>query len=429
MRANSQPSSPLLIVFMLLCLAGAVFSGFSYSLHLALVSGEAVKPSFCNINSAVNCDHVLQSAWSSIGGISLAAIGLWYYLILFLLMSAALLRGRTRELVPVLVGLSLSSAIISTVLFLISKFVIGALCLLCSGVFVVNLLQAWLALRAWRNGGGSGALMGFVEGISTLMRAPFVLLGFGRGGSEYGLRDAWAAVGLGVLGILLVLMLKGIFVKTNTASDAVSKALIEWKNAAVSDLAVDTNKGVFGDYRRGPELAPVQIVEFADMECPFCRRFFSQLDALIKRFPDKISLIYRNFPLDPKCNRLMQGEGHKYSCFLAETARCAGEQNHYWEAVEDIFTSQAVEQGFPERALQADVFNGLSQLGVDMQGLNECLKSGRQKPSIAREVDIAAQFGIEGTPTVWVNGKRVPQVLLDAEGMEKIVNEVVGEVK
>jgi protein-disulfide isomerase len=68
--------------------------------------------------------------------------------------------------------------------------------------------------------------------------------------------------------------------------------------------------------RTGPEAAPVQIIEFFDYQCPFCKQVQPSVQAVAEKYPDKVSVIYEHNPLG----------GHEYAFEAAIAAECAGRQ-------------------------------------------------------------------------------------------------------
>src|SRR5712691_9566756 len=83
---------------------------------------------------------------------------------------------------------------------------------------------------------------------------------------------------------------------------------------------------------RGPENAPVTMVEFSDFQCPFCGRFFAETEgALLKKYDGKIRFVYRHFPLDSI---------HPFAQGAALASECANEQNKFWEYHDLLFQNQ-----------------------------------------------------------------------------------------
>lgn len=149
------------------------------------------------------------------------------------------------------------------------------------------------------------------------------------------------------------------------------------------------NVSLDDDPARGPEDAPVVIVEFSDYQCPFCRRFRQQtFDRLFQAYGDKIRFVYRDFPLT---------QIHPEALNAAIAANCAGEQGQYW-AYHDKLFEQA--QGLSHDAYLAYA----AELGLDMDAFQACLQDPAQKEEVLADRDAGAQLGVTGTPTFFING-------------------------
>jgi protein-disulfide isomerase len=141
---------------------------------------------------------------------------------------------------------------------------------------------------------------------------------------------------------------------------------------------------VHGEPFRGEDQAKVAVIEYSDFDCSFCAKYvkevFPQLDQdYIKA--GKIRYFFRDLP----------PPGHTNAIIKARTARCAGEQNKFWE-VHDILFAEPSVPADEKLSLQAQA------LGLDMDKLNQCLASGRYVDNIQRSASGASELGIRGTP-------------------------------
>lgn len=158
----------------------------------------------------------------------------------------------------------------------------------------------------------------------------------------------------------------------------------------------------------GSSRAPIEVVLFSDVECPFCRKFHLHLKELMDDFPDKLKLIYKNYPLDHDCNPFISEPYHLNSCFAAHLARCAGEQGRYWEALDILYTLPIFQEDLPPGRLRRRVVETISSNSLDKKALNECMQSKRHRPRIVKDIRQGEKLGIRGTPSVFVNGKQAP---------------------
>jgi protein-disulfide isomerase len=149
--------------------------------------------------------------------------------------------------------------------------------------------------------------------------------------------------------------------------------------------------GTQGAPLRGPAEAPVTLVEFSDFQCPFCKQSQATLTQLLKQYPGKLKLVYRDFPLD---------QIHPQARAAAEAARCANDQGKFWE-YHDILFAQSP-QASPE-ALRRYA----EQSGLDAASFDRCLTSGLHRSAVQRDVDDGTRLGITGTPAFFINGRPV----------------------
>jgi protein-disulfide isomerase len=140
---------------------------------------------------------------------------------------------------------------------------------------------------------------------------------------------------------------------------------------------------------RGAADAPVTIVEFSDFECPFCKQTNPTLKQLLERYPGKVRLAYRDFPLDSI---------HPQARRAAEAARCAQDQGKFWEYHDVLFTQS------PQLAPE-DLRRYAGQVGLDVTKFDGCLAAGTHKTAVQRDLDDGNRLGVTGTPAFFINGR------------------------
>jgi protein-disulfide isomerase len=139
---------------------------------------------------------------------------------------------------------------------------------------------------------------------------------------------------------------------------------------------------------RGSAQAPVTIVEFSDFQCPFCRREEAVLKGLLSEYDGKLSLAYRDFPLQ---------QIHPHAEMAAEAARCAGAQGKFWPYHDLLFTD-------PPQLDQPDLLKDAKSLGLDESKFGSCLSSHQFQPQVEADAQAASRLGVDGTPTFFING-------------------------
>lgn len=145
---------------------------------------------------------------------------------------------------------------------------------------------------------------------------------------------------------------------------------------------------------RGPQDAPVTVVEFGDFECPYCRKLFPVLALLEDEYKGQIRRAFVHYPLE----RI-----HKHASKAATFAECAREVGAFWPAHEWLFSNPQV-----VGALEAVAFSkALGLAGPDEEAIARCVESPRPSATWRREAGLASRLGVSGTPTVFINGRLV----------------------
>jgi protein-disulfide isomerase len=159
---------------------------------------------------------------------------------------------------------------------------------------------------------------------------------------------------------------------------------------------------------RGAAEAPVTLVEFSDFHCPFCKRAQPALTELLKRYPGKVRLVYRDFPIDGL---------HPQARRAAEAARCAHDQGKFWEYHDVLFTQAP-------KATPDDLGRYAAQVGLDRAAFDRCLTERAHRATVERDLDEGRRLGITGTPAFFINGR----ALIGAQPLEAFVRVVEEEL-
>ncbi len=142
------------------------------------------------------------------------------------------------------------------------------------------------------------------------------------------------------------------------------------------------------DHIRGNPNAPVKIVEFSDLECPFCKAFHPTMLQVLQTYGDKVAWVYRHFPLDtihPKARK------------EAEATECAAElggNDTFWAYVDRLFEVTPSNNRL-DLALLPQI---AADIGLDRAAFQSCLDSGKYAERIARDLEDAINSGGRGTP-------------------------------
>ncbi len=161
--------------------------------------------------------------------------------------------------------------------------------------------------------------------------------------------------------------------------------------------------------RGGSASAPVVIVGFDDLECPYCARMHAELfPALTERYKDQVRIVYRDFPLDQ----------HPWAMRAAINANCVAAQSPtgYWNLV-DYIHAHAGELGGTDKSL-AKANETLDTLAreegkrqkVDLAALDACI--AKQDDTVVKaSVKAAEELGVDSTPALFINGEKLEGAL------------------
>jgi protein-disulfide isomerase/uncharacterized membrane protein len=408
------------VATVILGIIGCILAASSVWTHLQATTPGLYYQSFCNINATLNCDAVAKSKWAAFLGIPLGSYAFVFYLITIFF---GIISFFLRKIAAAHIQLFVSAVVLlfSITLLIISITDIGALCLVCLGMDVVNLLLFLVPLLSVRFNSALSShnlSQSFANGIKKTLEFPKALFGIG----EYRGSGESISVLAGFLFAIVInfLTLYGtnqakMVLKERSQNDysveqyenELKRIIDEWRNAPPQEIPVSFEDGPLVDYSIGDKDAPIRIVEFSDMQCPFCRKVFATIEEAIKGYEDKVVFISKNFPIDPSCNPTIEGLGHPYSCLAAKYARCAGEQGKFWQVLKSFYLLPELELdstlGDPLPAMK----NTLRQFNINMDYFNDCLISDKVSDKIQEDINIAGEVGITGTPSFWVNGKRL----------------------
>ncbi len=185
--------------------------------------------------------------------------------------------------------------------------------------------------------------------------------------------------------------------KSVLITDAPGKAILGTELDLTKDPwgRVNLDKLHLGDRATlGPDDAPVTIIEFGDLECPFCARAFHEIEAVVNTtHKGSVRLIFKHFPLTI----------HPWAMQAAIAAECVRRQNPkaFWPFVSDIYRDQGA---INPQNLREHVTAYVGQLGLDQQVLNACIMAPGAEAQVVQDRDDGNAIAINSTPTFLVNG-------------------------
>jgi len=203
--------------------------------------------------------------------------------------------------------------------------------------------------------------------------------------------------------VMCALVTTGIVVRREFSAPVAPPAQAEQKPTYIKEWRTQLANGL----RMGPEQSPVQVLEFADFECPFCASFHKDLRTLRVRYPIQVALTFVHFPLPM----------HRFAEPAARAAECAGDQGRF-EAMYDLLFEQQDKFGlkpWSEFATEAGVANSAA--------FEACSKRTEPIARVTEGKALGKQLDVQGTPTVVINGWKLgrPPTLDEMDHMVKAI--------
>ncbi|OGH06986.1 MAG: hypothetical protein A2W22_00720 [Candidatus Levybacteria bacterium RBG_16_35_11] len=166
---------------------------------------------------------------------------------------------------------------------------------------------------------------------------------------------------------------------------------------------------------KGDKNAKITVIEFADFQCPFCEKWFSDAGTqLIKEYVDtgKASFAFRNYAF--------LGDESKWA---AEASECANEQGKFWEMHDYLFKNQSGENqgGFSKENLKKFA----AALGLNTTQFNSCLDTDKYAKAVDDDLAAGQKVSVSGTPTTFVNGKILVGAVPYAE-LKNLIDQELG---
>jgi protein-disulfide isomerase len=177
--------------------------------------------------------------------------------------------------------------------------------------------------------------------------------------------------------------------KTETAAIAESKASKFGSRPAPKLLDDPVPIPTLGSPVMGPANARITLVEFSDFQCPYCSKAVAQINATLKAYPNDVRLIFKQYPLD----------SHPAAAISAAASLAAHQQGKFWPMHDVLFANR------PKLSRQS-ILVWAKEIGLDMTRFTADLDSDAVKKAVLRDQADGDKAGVEGTPTVFLNGQK-----------------------
>lgn len=373
----------LTALFFLIMLA-MVLHGYLTNHYYPLHYGISQEPASCNVGETFNCDAVAASPYSQFLGIPLSVFGFVTHLVLLILVLIWWLRLSDEPKVWLhsaflLGGISFGS---SLVMGLISVTQLSTYCLVCIVLYVLSLLIFALLYLL----------------VEKPLRPFEQLLSQGR--------VALIMVALVPIGALLVHR----SILQSYGGDKLQLmlgSLVEaWENSPTSNINDTAPSFQMGS---SDQNAKMVIAEFADFRCGHCKDAAPSLHAFVKANEQNVQFRYFSFPLDGDCNSLIpRGDG--ISCLLSAAVICAEDRQKGRAMHDEIFANfETFSRSSQKSEVTKKLISLAEGLSVSDQDFEACLTSDDTRAKIKTQIELASKVGVQGTPTILVNGKKLNQ--------------------
>ncbi|MES2179781.1 MAG: thioredoxin domain-containing protein [Gemmatimonadota bacterium] len=159
--------------------------------------------------------------------------------------------------------------------------------------------------------------------------------------------------------------------------------------------------------RSGDPGAPVTIIEFSDLECPFCAIFHKSLRELIAENPKRIVAYFVHLP----------APSHRFAMPAARVAECARARGHFHPLVDEVFARQD--------SIGLRSWNSFARAAAiaDTTGFDACARDTSDVPRIVAGLSMGQRFRVNATPTIIINGWRVEGALSKSE-LSKMIDAI-----
>lgn len=346
-------------------LADAVYLSVS---HYRVYTDVAYE-SFCAISQAINCDTVSQSPYSIFLGLPVSVWGVIGYLFFLLLLWLARQPAADKKRMwPLLTVVASIFSLYSIALALVSSLLIHSFCIMCMVSYAINFLllfYTWLISKRFNSGGLISGLPGDVQFL--LQRRKII----------FGLMTPFFA------GVILVWIFFPVY---------------WYAEPPPLSASIPTGFTQKGHPWIGAKNADLVITEFADYLCFQCNKMHYYLRKLMVRYPGKIKVVHRHFPMDHRVNPIVKQPVHEGSGALAMFAIYAGTMDKFWQMNDLLFANA-------RNAEKLNVSGLAKAVGLDPGELARSVQNAEIWNKLKQDLVEGLKLGVTGTPTFIIEGK------------------------
>lgn len=375
MTKNKRIILTILLIFALILTFDLAFIYFKENFTVG------ADPSFCAINSVIDCDGVAKTEYALFLGIPLAIWGIILYAtILFLTFVDKINQKLNLEILQVfknpssyIATLGLISFCCSMGLALVQFLIIKKICILCFVTYFIDLAIAFIAKdKGFFVSDIKNTIMDFISGVKKYLPLFLVVL----------------VLGVSLLAYTQISLVLSPNLKQLKDNKEIEKSFIEFQKMQTNPYAIKGN--TLGDAD-----GEIIIYVYSDFLCPFCKITNTMVHKLAKEEKD-IVIYHINFPLDAECNPVITNSVHPGACMLARYALAAEKQGAYWDMASAIYN---IMPNMDEN----EILNLADVIKINKEQLKKDAYSDEIKEELDKQMQKAINFGIKGTPTIVID--------------------------
>ncbi|OHD63553.1 MAG: hypothetical protein A2176_07150 [Spirochaetes bacterium RBG_13_51_14] len=347
------------------------------------------------------CLSLAQSGYATLFRIPLAAYGLlWYLLAIFIVLIADYAGGRYYDyalaaLLPLSAAAVATDAVLGAILI-----ATGIFCTLCIATYVVNISILAIVLLWYRASVKDGrfSLAGICREVLAAQE------------SSPDRRAFYSSFVLFIFLLTFAIFSTSYILRLKTGSaripvDTINSFVISFYRSPAQNIAFPESGIVLGNPK-----ADLTITVFTDFLCSACYEFYRMEKFLLSKYRDSIKIVYFNFPLDVGCNKDLKRTVYKNSCVAARAFMAASDSGilegyivkHFadYQNTHVRYTPETAMAAF--RQLDAGARNG-----IDEQRFRELMNSDATSRRLEEHIRLAKQLGVDATPTLFINGRKM----------------------
>ena len=407
-----------------LLLLGGALSALLLLEHHGKSLGKAAVATVCGEGEDSGCAQVARSPYAKLAGVPLAAVGLAFYLSLSLLILLAAVAGAElgAPAAVVVLGAAALALAIDLALLALQAFVIHAFCKMCLATYLVNagvVAALWPARRAWKSLAASLSAP-FARALGTAWLGATAALVVGVLGADAALYASEHLATASLLGAPLAPPApdeakaccgEAKRLQAILNDPAKLQQYLDEKAARDFETAVPEKVDLAGVPFKGPQNAPIQVVEYSDFMCPFCRNLATAFASYLPQSGNRVVIYFKSYPLDMSCNDELKTTVHDGACWLALGGVCANAEGKFWEYHDKVFSEARA------KITREDTLKLAAELGLSKQ-FEGCLGAPATRERLLTDIKEGQRIGVKATPTVLINGKKLPSIndfLIDVE--------------